>query len=167
VGGGPREAAHLERLSRVTGLKIRRASDHDLAAIARIELASFTDAWSVSDFRSVMNAAPTIFLVAVEEKSDEVAGYIVILAVLDEAEVLNIAVDPARRGSSVGSGLLDAGLREIEAVGATAIFLEVRESNEAARRLYASRGFSEISRRRRYYRDPVEDALVLRRAVQG
>jgi len=62
--------------------------------------------------------------------------------------------------------LIDAAIAEAESRGAESMFLEVRESNRAARALYASRGFEEISRRRGYYRTPVEDALVLRRAMQ-
>ena len=90
----------------------------------------------------------------------------IVAAVLDEAEVLNLAVSPSCRGLGVGGMLLDAALSEAAAAGATSVFLEVRESNVAARALYASRGFTEISRRSRYYRKPVEDALVLRGAVQ-
>jgi ribosomal-protein-alanine N-acetyltransferase len=67
------------------------------------------------------------------------------------------------RGQGVGGRLLDATIGELERRGATSTFLEVRESNAAARALYASRGFDSVGRRRNYYRRPVEDALVLRR----
>jgi ribosomal-protein-alanine N-acetyltransferase len=87
------------------------------------------------------------------------------MTVLEEAEVLNIAVDPARRGASLGGRLLDAGISEARSRGAHEIFLEVRESNVAALDLYRSRGFEAIARRKKYYRTPVEDALVLRRAM--
>lgn len=145
---------------------IRKAADADLPAIGRIEKSSFADPWSVSDFRSLMNIEQAIFLVAADEESGEVAGYVVTLAVMDESEVLNIAVDPPYRGASIGGMLLDRALAEAEKAGSESTFLEVRESNVAARRLYERRGFEEISRRVRYYRSPVEDALVLRRAIQ-
>lgn len=113
-----------------------------------------------------MSIAQAIFLVAADEESGEVAGYVVTLAVMDESEVLNIAVDTPYRGASIGGMLLDHALAAAEGAGSESTFLEVRESNVAARRLYERRGFEEISRRVRYYRSPVEDALVLRRAVQ-
>ena len=112
-----------------------------------------------------MSSAQSIFLVA-EDVESQVAGYVVVLTVLDESEILNIAVAPAERGKAIGAMLLDAAIGMVEQAGAAQTFLEVRESNVAARGLYASRGFVEMARRRGYYRNPVEDALVLRRAVQ-
>jgi ribosomal-protein-alanine N-acetyltransferase len=143
---------------------VRAAAETDVDAILAIERASFADPWSAPDFRSVMNTPQTIFLVAEDESG--VIGYVVVLTVLDESEVLNLAVAPARRGAAIGSLLLDTAIAGAAERGARETFLEVRESNAAARRLYASRGFAEISRRRGYYRSPVEDALVLRRALQ-
>jgi ribosomal-protein-alanine N-acetyltransferase len=145
---------------------IRRAMERDLAAIARIENESFSDPWSVADFRTVMHNPHAIFLVAADDATPAVAGYVVMLCVLDESEILNIAVDPARRGTALGGRLLDAGMAEAESRGSRTTFLDVRESNAAAKKLYESRGFEEISRRRKYYRSPVEDALILRRAVE-
>ena len=112
-----------------------------------------------------MTSAQSIFLVA-ENTEPRVIGYVVVLKVIDESEILNIAVDPGDRGKSIGSALLDAAIEMASEAGAVETFLEVRESNAAARGLYESRGFTEIARRRGYYRNPVEDALVLRRAVQ-
>lgn len=112
-----------------------------------------------------MSAPQTIFLVAADQRGG-IGGYVLVMVVIDESEILNIAVDPAVRGASLGGSLLDAGMTEARSRGAKEIFLEVRESNEAALRLYSSRGFEAVSRRRKYYRTPVEDALVLRRAMQ-
>ena len=85
--------------------------------------------------------------------------------VVDEAEIANLAVEPAARRSGAGRLLLDSALGEAAARGVRTVYLEVRESNEAARSLYASRGFDEIGRRRAYYAHPREDALVLRRRL--
>ena len=148
-------------------ISLRRPAPDDLAAIAAIEQASFSDPWSVSEFASILRLGHTIFLVAVAGVSDAIVGYVVALAVVDEAEILNIAVDPSQRGKGLGGKLLDAALAEAETRGATSIFLEVRVSNAAARALYGSRAFAELSRRKNYYRSPVEDALVLRRAAIG
>lgn len=142
--------------------KIRRANDKDIDEIARIERGSFTDPWSAPEFRALLASPHAIFLVACDQ-FDAIAGYVVMMSVLDESEVLNIAVDPDHRGKSLGSMLLDKSLEEAEARGSRSTFLEVRQSNEPAIRLYRSRGFEEVSRRRGYYRSPVEDALVLRR----
>jgi [ribosomal protein S18]-alanine N-acetyltransferase len=140
---------------------IRRASKSDVERIGLIERASFSDPWGEGEFGSVLDAEQTIFLVAEDQTVGEVSGYSIALSVLDESEILNIAVDPARRGLGLGGLLLDAAIEQARGRGATAVFLEVRESNDSARRLYASRGFSEISRRKKYYRTPPEDALVL------
>ena len=144
----------------------RRASPDDVPAVATLEKIAFTDPWSAPEFEQLALSARSIFLVAADPAGGDLAGYVIVVAVMDEAEVLNLAVSPGCRGLGVGGMLLDAALSEAAAAGATSVFLEVRESNAAARALYLSRGFSEISRRSRYYRKPVEDALVLRGAVQ-
>ncbi len=142
--------------------RIRIAAEHDLSEVARIEKGSFSDPWSEPEFGAILASPHAIFLVACDTE-DSIAGYVVMMSVLDESEVLNIAVDSHQRGKSLGSMLLDKCLEEAESRGSKSTFLEVRESNEAAIRLYRSRGFEEVSRRRGYYRSPVEDALVLRR----
>jgi ribosomal-protein-alanine N-acetyltransferase len=101
-----------------------------------------------------------------DDSSGTVAGYVIALAAADECEILNIAVSATSRRTGLGGTLLDSALERAAARGAEQFYLEVRESNEAAKRLYASRGFNELSRRRKYYRDPVEDALVLHLAAQ-
>ncbi len=123
---------------------LRPADSSDLEAIAAIERRSFGDPWSAADFESVLSAH-TIFLVAVSTAQQEIAGYVVALAVVDEAEILNVAVDPVLRGNGIGGNLLDAALAEVERRGARSVFLEVRVSNAAARALYGSRRFIEIS----------------------
>jgi ribosomal-protein-alanine N-acetyltransferase len=80
----------------------------------------------------------------------------------DEGEIANLAVREPTRRRGIGSMLLAGALKEGRRRGANNMYLEVRESNEAARQLYASRGFEEIGRRKRYYRHPEEDAVVLR-----
>lgn len=150
--------------SEAIGVRAARASD--LGDVTRIERESFADPWGNADFRSVLQSPQSIFLVAVDSVSEAVVGYAVALTVLDESEILNIAVNPSMRGRGLGGRLLDAAIAEVVARGAVAAFLEVRESNAAARALYRSRGFEELSRRRGYYRTPVEDALVLRLAMQ-
>ncbi|MDF1506324.1 ribosomal protein S18-alanine N-acetyltransferase [Roseisolibacter sp. H3M3-2] len=139
--------------------RLRPATDGDVEAVAAIERASFGDPWSRDSFASLVHNPDAFFAVA-----DDGAplGYVVAWFVLDEGEVANVAVAAAARGRGIGARLLDAALDEARRRGAAQVFLEVRESNAVARRLYESRGFEELGRRRRYYRAPVEDALVLR-----
>jgi ribosomal-protein-alanine N-acetyltransferase len=143
--------------------RIRPASSADLAAVAAIEVAAFSDPWSPSSFRTLLGNPAVCFSVA--ERDGAAVGYSVAWFAADEAELANIAVAAAARGGGVGALLLDAVLAEAAHRGASTVYLEVRESNAAARRLYASRHFAEVGRRRRYYRNPAEDALVLARAL--
>jgi [ribosomal protein S18]-alanine N-acetyltransferase len=149
----------------VTAL-LRPAEVRDIAAIAAIERSCFADPWSAESFRRLLNVPPAIFLVALFPPEPEIAGYIIAFAVDLDAELLNVAVDPKYRGRGLAGQMVDAVLIDLGARGVRAVFLEVRESNAAARSLYASRGFSEIGRRAKYYRRPVEDALVLRRFTE-
>jgi len=105
-------------------------------------------------------------MVATKGGENAVAGYVVALVASDQAEILNLAVNPSERRGGLGGDLLDAAFGALVARGAREVFLEVRESNVAALALYRSRGFAGLSRRGSYYRNPVEDALVLRRAIE-
>ena len=136
-----------------------------MLSVGLIERESFGDPWGPREFSSALAQPRSIFLVA-EDSDGVVAGYAIALAVVDEAEILNLAVHPELRGRGIGGNLLDAALTEVQSRGAEQVYLEVRESNDAARKLYAARGFDEVTRRRGYYRNPLEDALVLRLAVQ-
>jgi ribosomal-protein-alanine N-acetyltransferase len=140
------------------------ATADDVAAVAAIEQLSFGDPWSPASFESLLGHPAVLFLVAVEgsARDEMVSGYVVTWYAADEAEVANLAVAPARRGTGVGAALLDAALRGAVARGAIRCFLEVRASNVAAQRLYFARGFEAVGRRKAYYRKPTEDALVLR-----
>ena len=137
---------------------------HDLASVAAIERAAFSDPWSVRSFREALDSGSVYFACA-RSDAGSVLGYVVAWFVADQGEIANIAVAPDQRGRGVGRALLDAALGEAAARGIAAVFLEVRDSNQRARELYASRGFEEVGRRRRYYRRPVEDAIVLRRTL--
>jgi ribosomal-protein-alanine N-acetyltransferase len=97
----------------------------------------------------------------VAEAPEGITGYLLARELAGEAEILNLAVVPEARRAGLGRALLDAGLEQLRQRGATRVWLEVRESNAAAQALYARRGFTTAGRRSRYYRAPVEDALVL------
>ena len=89
-------------------------------------------------------------------------GYVLARVIVDEAEILSLATLPNRRRRGVATRLLEAALADFRVRGVHAVWLEVRESNAPAQALYRAHGFVVAGRRRDYYRQPVEDALVLR-----
>ncbi len=123
---------------------------------------AFSDPWSARDFAECV-ASGTQFLVA--EQRGVVGGYAIGLSAGEEGEILNLGVAPAHRGKGVGRALAAGMLAALRERGAQTVYLEVRASNAVARRLYESLGFREVARRARYYRRPVEDAVILRAAV--
>jgi [ribosomal protein S18]-alanine N-acetyltransferase len=149
----------------VTAL-LRPAVERDLPEVVRIEKLCFADPWTEESFRRLLPGQPAIFLVAVMPPDSAIAGYAIAFSVYEDAEVLSVAVEPSFRGQGLAGQMLDAVLIELRARGVRTAFLEVRESNRAARALYGSRGFEEIGRRVRYYKKPVEDALVMRRILE-
>ena len=163
VGGGSRPASGCGRLNAAVKVPaiIRPASSGDIAAVAGIERASFGDPWSEAAFRELLQMRDAIFLVATRRAPEVIAGYVIARVVAGEADVLNLAVSPDDRGRGLGGELLDAGLSAVMERKVREVFLEVRESNVAALALYGSRSFTPVSRRSRYYRNPVEDALLL------
>jgi ribosomal-protein-alanine N-acetyltransferase len=140
---------------------MRRATHADVSAVAALEAVAFGDPWSPDAFRSLVHN-PAVHFVVAHTVEGAFAGYLVAWFAADQAEIANVAVAPALRGRGVGAQLLDRALAEGERRGTVSCFLEVRESNHAAQRLYASRAFAPVGRRPRYYQNPVEDALVLR-----
>lgn len=145
---------------------LRPAAERDLADIVRIERSCFADPWSEESFRRLLGGPPAIFQVLVLPPENRVAGYVIAFAIGPDAELLNVAVEPESRGKGFAGQMLDAVLIQLGNSGVRTAFLEVRESNAAARGLYGARGFKEIGRRKNYYRRPVEDALVMRRILE-
>lgn len=143
-----------------TPTALRAARESDVDAVLAIEHASFGDPWNRSAFVELIDDPRVAFLVA--EAGGELCGYVVAWFVLDEGEIGNLAVADAARRRGAGARLLDGAIAAVRAAGVNTLYLEVRDSNAAARALYASRGFVEVGRRRDYYRRPKEDALVLR-----
>ena len=149
----------------MSAIVIRPAALKDLPAILRIERLVFSDPWSPDSFAPEFTDDYTFFRVA--EVDDIVVGYVIARIVARQGEIANIAVDPARQGAGIGGRLLDAAVEAAESAVCEAVWLEVRVSNDPARKLYASRRFEPIGRRKGSYRLPVEDALVLRRSPAG
>lgn len=144
-------------------VRVRTARPADLPRVVRIERASFPLPWSESAFRSVMRRENGRLVVA--DRSGEVVGYAAVWFAGDQGELGDIAVHPDCRREGVGRRLVRAVTEEARRRGARRLFLQVRESNHAALRLYARTGFRKVGRRRDYYRSPTEDAYVLLRPV--
>jgi ribosomal-protein-alanine N-acetyltransferase len=148
-------------------LTIRRCIPQDLERIAAIERVSFSDPWSFETFSATLALRHLRFLVAEEGAPGGAApilvGYVVALVMADEGEVADLAVAPSARRRGIARSLLERTMAEVMASGVRALYLEVRESNAAARALYQALGFEPVGRRRGYYQHPAEDALLLRR----
>jgi ribosomal-protein-alanine N-acetyltransferase len=138
------------------------AGEGDLPEVAALERACYADPWPASAFAGLHVNPAVHFEVLREVAGSKVVGYVIAWFVADEGEIANLAVAPAFRGRGFGQRLLDSVIRDAAERGIRSLFLEVRESNAAARKLYASRNFQEVGRRKRYYRSPEEDALILR-----
>ena len=140
--------------------RIRSAALADAPALVGIERRAFSDPWSEASFREALASPWTFGLVA--ETSRGVAGYLIGRDVAGSGEVLNLAVAPEFRRRGIGSALLLAGIGALRHRKVDEVFLEVRESNRSAQALYLSHGFRAVGQRAAYYRNPREDALVLR-----
>ncbi len=153
-------------------IRIRPMRAEDIPAVAALEKASFSRPWSEADLQETM-AAENLFLCLVltappeEEQAGEeeetVLGFLISEIILDTAELDRVAVREDARGQGYGRALLTEFLFRARERGARTVVLEVRESNEAARCLYADAGFKEIGRRKHYYEKPAEDALVMQK----
>jgi len=146
------------------GYRIRPAQAADVAAVCGIEGAVFSDPWSARDFRECA-ASGVPFLIA--EQGGIVVGYAVAHQAADEGEILNLGVAPSHQRRGVGRVLVEGLMALLADRGAREVYLEVRESNAAARRLYQHVGFREVGRRPGYYRRPVEDAVILRTSISA
>ena len=133
----------------------------DLDQVVEIERASFTNPWTREMFEGEMGRGAVSRSWVIRDRTAAVAGYCLGWLVAGELHISNLAVAPAQRRRGVGQRMLTAVLAEVAADGAHAATLEVRESNQSAINLYLRLGFRVVATRRRYYTDPVEDALVL------
>lgn len=142
---------------------MRAVEAGDLPGLAALHGRAFPpdQCWGVVALGSMLALEGGFGLLACGEPERTISGFVLARAVAGEAEILTLAVDPARRRRGVGRLLLQAALAEAARRGASVLFLEVSEANAAARGLYARAGAAETGRRRRYYTDG-SDALVLR-----
>ncbi len=139
--------------------RLARLDEASAAAAAALEAVCFPSGWDADTYARALVAGTCRGWVCTAPDGG-LAGYIAVSDVLDEMEVLNVAVRPDLRGQGVGRALLGAALQEARERNMTTCLLEVREGNAAARVLYAHAGFTARGLRRRYYSDG-ENALVM------
>ncbi|MGC8796749.1 ribosomal protein S18-alanine N-acetyltransferase [Thermodesulfovibrio sp.] len=140
-------------------LIIRKLKEEDLLAVLEIAKQSFSMPWSLKSFREELLNPQSILKVA--EFNGEIAGYIVLRKILDEAELLSIAVKPALRRKGIATELMRNLLDEIKN-SVKSCFLEVRVSNIQAISFYEKMGFKKVGMRKKYYLLPEEDGIIMK-----
>ena len=135
-------------------LSFRKMVPDDADAVARVEAACFPVPWSRESFWREASNENTSYLVAVDEAAGEIIGYVGCWILADEAQITNVAILPAYRGKGIGTQLFAASIK-------AAMTLEVRPSNAPALALYHHFGFTEAGRRKHYYSDNGEDAIIM------
>ena len=127
--------------------------------VAELEKICFSDPWSENSVASELNNPLSVWLVA--EENGIVCGYVGSQTVLDETDMMNIAVHPDFRRKGIAAALIAELVRLLKERGSRILRLEVRESNAPAIALYESLGFAQLGLRKNYYRNPKENALIL------
>lgn len=135
----------------------------DLDQVVDIEQKLFSVPWTKEGFLTYLMKKDTMFFV-VEEK-ERILGYCSMMTVLDEGDILNVAVRSDRQKEGIGQFLVDSMLRMAEMEGIRLVHLEVRQGNGTARRLYQRLGFKEDGLRRDYYENPVENAVLMTKTM--
>ncbi len=148
------------------GAFVRRATPEDAESLAALAAECFSRPWSAAQIgEEIVRPPPSgVWLACVRaggRRVQEPAAFCACRLVLDELHVLDLAVRPSWRRRGLARVLLDLALRRAAAAGSRLALLEVRAGNEPALALYRALGFRTVGRRPSYYRDPVEDALLL------
>ena len=145
-------------------ISVRSGGLGDIEEMYALDCASFEFPWTLNDFKSVLLSGTPVILI---EEKGKIVAQCVYRTVLDEAEILTLAVAPDARGKGYARLLLEELDAILFALGVRYLFLEVRVSNTRARHVYSSAGFEEIGFRKRYYltRNGREDAVVMQKAL--
>jgi ribosomal-protein-alanine N-acetyltransferase len=151
-----------------TPFKIRHFQSRDTPGIQQILLDSPEAAqWPMKSYVDLADLPGAVLLVSEANSNNQLLGFLAARQTADEAEILNIAVHPESRRKGIASALLAAALAHFERFAVTNVFLELRESNNAAAALYSAHGFQFSNKRKAYYKNPTEDALCMRKNLTG
>ena len=132
-----------------------------VSQVAALERICFADPWSEMSIASELQNLWSYWLVALED--DRVIGYVGSQSSIDEADIMNVAVHPDFRRQGIAEALINRLVADLKERDIHALLLEVRVSNTPAITLYEKLGFSQVGRRKNYYHNPKEDALILRK----
>ena len=144
-------------------LIVRNVTASDLEAIASLENTVFPDAWTTKSIQDTYHQ-PQAFIVTAE-LDGEIAGYCIVYFVLDEGEIARVAVDHSCRRQGVGRKLLEQVENVCSEKGIIRLMLDVRESNESARKFYQNFGFGEDGIRKNFYSLPEENAVLMSKTI--
>ena len=142
-------------------MEIKAMKEAQVPQIAALERVCFSDPWSEKSILSELENPLSCWLVAMD--GERLAGYVGSQTVLGETDMMNLAVDPDYRRKGLGKELILSLIEVLRQRESRCLTLEVRDSNAPARALYEGLGFQEIGRRRNYYRNPREDALIYKK----
>lgn len=140
-------------------MKIIPMNEGHVAQVAVLEKLCFSDPWSENSVASELENPLSLWLIA--EEDGAVCGYVGSQTVLDETDMMNIAVRPDCRRKGIAAALITELVSRLKAQGSRILRLEVRESNFSAIALYKAMGFTQLGLRKNYYRNPKENALIL------
>ncbi|MCI7725995.1 MAG: ribosomal protein S18-alanine N-acetyltransferase [Clostridiales bacterium] len=140
-------------------MKIIPMNKDHVAQVAALERQCFADPWSEGSIASELDNPLSLWLVA--EQDGAVCGYVGSQTVLDETDMMNIAVHPDCRRQGIAAALIDELIVRLKERGSHILRLEVRQSNAPAIALYETMGFTQLGLRKNYYRNPKENALIL------
>ena len=140
-------------------MNITRMNEAHVAQVAALEKLCFSNPWSETSVAFELDNPLSLWLIAEEEGT--VLGYVGSQTVLDETDMMNIAVRPECRRRGIAAALIGELVNQLRAHGSHVLRLEVRESNVPAIALYESMGFTQLGLRKNYYRNPKENALIL------
>jgi [ribosomal protein S18]-alanine N-acetyltransferase len=158
----------FEFFARSSPPTIRRIGPDSSRDCAAIHAQCFARRWSATEFENLLADRHVIADAAINAATRQMSGFMLSRIAADEAEILTIAVAPARRRKEVAGRLLAHHLGRLAAAGAKTLFLEVDGRNQAALALYTGFGFRQVGTRKAYYQRPGEaggDALIMRRAL--
>jgi|Marorgknorr_s2lv_1036017.scaffolds.fasta_scaffold81599_1 ribosomal-protein-alanine N-acetyltransferase len=136
----------------------------DLEDVVLIEQKSFSTSWPLKTFHKLLMDPNVELWVALQD--EHLMGYAVLWRMMEEAELTNIAVREGGRNRGVGSALLSKALDMATSLDVKSVFLEVRSSNQDAISLYERFNFHLLGIRKNYYREPPEDALIMRKVLE-
>ena len=141
-------------------MMIRPMVEADLPRVFEVELACFSDPWTLQGFKDSLKEA-SAYLMVVETEEKDIVGYACLYLVMDEGEIVNVAVDPKYRQKGYGAKVVKELILLGQRLGAERFFLEVRKGNVAGRALYEGLGFVECGIRKGFYENPKEDAVLM------